>query len=318
MQSNSLSIVLKDNIGDVVTNKQYSTSRSEWTGHPMFPQSDPLDVNKQIIHYVNNSMAVQPSVPNTICYCTDDQHYNCSIDELGPVYPGQTYSFRAHISSTFLENNEENYIQVLVHNWNKRACKSHSVKDNIWLIPDICTTIEYKSLLYSDGQSCNIYLSGLSEIYKLLSDSPAVPNLNHFRDVYRITMLPCPVGFALNKVLQICQCDPILKTVVPSAESCNIDDQTILRTAGSWIIGRINTDNNYTYQVSSHCPFDYCLPHSSHLNLSNPDYQCQFNRTGVLCGRCKEVLSTLCLALLSVNIAPITICFYCYFLSLWV
>ena len=39
-------------------------------------------------------MVVQPSVPNTICYCTDDQHHNCSIDELRPVYPGQTYGFK--------------------------------------------------------------------------------------------------------------------------------------------------------------------------------------------------------------------------------
>ena len=43
--------------------------------------------------------------------------------------------------------------------------------------------------------------------------------------------------------------------------------------------------------MSLNCPFDYCLPHSSHLSLSDPDSQCQFNRTGVLCGRCKEGLS---------------------------
>ena len=35
----------------------------------------------------------------------------------------------------------------------------------------------------------------------------------------------------------------------------------------------------------------YCLPESSHLKLSNPDSQCQFNRTGVLCGKCKPGLS---------------------------
>ena len=68
---------------------------------------------------------------------------------------------------------------------------------------------------------------------------------------------------------QICQCDLILKTVT----------------------GRTNVDNSHTYQISLHCPFDYCLPYSSHPNLSNPDSQCQFNRTGVLCGRCKEDLS---------------------------
>jgi len=36
--------------------------------------------------------------------------------------------------------------------------------------------------------------------------------------------------------------------------------------------------------------FDYCLPHS-YLNLSNPDSQCQFNKSGVLCGKCQHDLS---------------------------
>ena len=36
---------------------------------------------------------------------------------------------------------------------------------------------------------------------------------------------------------------------------------------------------------------DYCLPHSSHLNLHNPDLQCQFNRTGILCSQCQHSLS---------------------------
>ena len=45
------------------------------------------------------------------------------------------------------------------------------------------------------------------------------------------------------------------------------------------------------YTVSSYCPF-VCLPHQSYLNLSNPDSQCQFNRTGLLCGKCQQGLST--------------------------
>ena len=36
---------------------------------------------------------------------------------------------------------------------------------------------------------------------------------------------------------------------------------------------------------------DYCLPLSSDLNLQNPDLQCQFNRTGVLCSQCQHSLS---------------------------
>ena len=44
--------------------------------------------------------------------------------------------------------------------------------------------------------------------------------------------------------------------------------------------------------VSLYCPFEQCLPHQSNLNLSNPDSQCQFNRNGLLCGKCRQGLST--------------------------
>jgi len=164
----------------------------------------------------------------------------------------------------------------------------------MFVIPGTCTKIEYKSILYKEGNSCNIFLRRLVQIHTLIlsSDASHPPTTYDFIDIYHLKISSCPLGFALNKVVQICQCDPILKPVVLSAESCRIDDQTILRPANSWIVGKINTDNGYTYKVSSHCPFDYCLPHFSRLNLSNPDSQCQFNRTGLLCGRCKEGLST--------------------------
>ena len=46
------------------------------------------------------------------------------------------------------------------------------------------------------------------------------------------------------------------------------------------------------YKVSSHCPFDYCIPHASYVSLSSPDTQCQFKRSGTLCGHCKVDFST--------------------------
>ena len=39
------------------------------------------------------------------------------------------------------------------------------------------------------------------------------------------------------------------------------------------------TPNTITL-FSENCRFDYCLPLSTYANLSNPDSQCQFNRSG--------------------------------------
>ena len=43
--------------------------------------------------------------------------------------------------------------------------------------------------------------------------------------------------------------------------------------------------------VNHHCPFDYCKPYELSLNLSAPDSQCVFNRSGTLCGACHAELS---------------------------
>ena len=78
----------------------------------------------------------------------------------------------------------------------------------------------------------------------------------------------------LNKIEGICQCDSILSSTKISVHSCNINDQTILRPVNSWIVGKINIDNSHNYKISQRCHLDYCLPHSSYLDLSHPDSQC--------------------------------------------
>ena len=277
------SIILQDNNAKVVSNRRYAISHCDWIDNLFFIDSDPLEINKQVIHYVNNSMELfnKMNIPNDICYCTDDQHPNCSIDELGPVYPGQTFNLNLMVNKKHYSS--MNMVILFTYH---RACKTHSILDQTLLFANTCTKIPY-DFLYKAGDSCNLYLLGLPEP----DESHEGNSASFFIDVYYVKLSPCPLGFALSKPLQICQCDPVLKFIINSPDICNINTHAILRPANSWIAGRTNVDNSHIYQVSLHCPFDYCLPHSSYLNLSNPDSQCQFNRTGVFCERCKEGLS---------------------------
>ena len=57
-----------------------------------------------------------------------------------------------------------------------------------------------------------------------------------------------------------------------------------------------NNNNTDGYLVHPHCPYDYCLPPSSlvEINLNvegGADAQCAFNRSGMLCGACKPPFS---------------------------
>ena len=88
----------------------------------------------------------------------------------------------------------------------------------------------------------------------------------------------------------MCDCDPYLSNSDIHIDKCYIDESTIKRPANTWITAH-NYSNDTKYLISHNCPMDYCLPHSSHLNLLNPDLQCHFNRTGILCSQCQHSLS---------------------------
>ena len=112
-----------------------------------------------------------------------------------------------------------------------------------------------------------------------------IPNL--LSDSFYVQLSQCPVGFSLHG---ICDCDLILSNSDLHIETCYIEQAAILRPANSWISSDISL-NGAKYLLSTTCPMDYCLPHSSALNLSNPNLQCQFNRSGILCSQCQHGLS---------------------------
>ena len=109
-------------------------------------------------------------------------------------------------------------------------------------------------------------------------------NFNYISEAFYVRLLSCPIGFTLQN--GVCNCDPIFSTY--TAE-CYIDDSAIKRYTNTWITA--HTQRNNTKYLISDCPMDYCLPHSSKLNLFYPDLQCQFNRSGMLCSQCQYHLS---------------------------
>ena len=110
------------------------------------------------------------------------------------------------------------------------------------------------------------------------------PHLYHVYEAFYVRLLPCPVGFTLQN--GICDCDPLLP---PDIDTCYIEQSVIRRPVTRWITAHVQS--NDTKYLTGNCPMDYCLPYSSNVLLTNPDTQCQFNRTGVLCSQCQHPLS---------------------------
>ena len=104
-----------------------------------------------------------------------------------------------------------------------------------------------------------------------------------------ISFSDCPFGFNIvNSSTRgfACQCTP--KSAI---SSCLIDSQIIIKKRYSWV-GMIQTHNHSYLATNDYCPLDYC--NSTLQNITSyPDHldqdkQCQFNRTGILCGSCRN------------------------------
>ena len=113
----------------------------------------------------------------------------------------------------------------------------------------------------------------------------------------RIDFIPChcPMGFELSKSVQdrcLCVCHNKLLSLPFMTESdCNTTTLTIKRRKTFWI-----SVTNATFIVYEQCPFDYCFPSTPPISIDldipgGADAQCNFNRSGMLCGSCQEGLT---------------------------
>ena len=151
---------------------------------------------------------------------------------------------------------------------------------------DDCSILDsYQLSQTHTNNGCNRYSYTIWPNSEFITECKLFIGLSEMPEMFYVQIKPCPMGFTLQNDKKACYCDPLLRNDEVSITSCNINDRTILRPANSWI-SAVTVNNSHSYNVSSQCPFDYCLPYSSHLNLSNPDSQCQFKRFGVVCAQC--------------------------------
>ena len=245
----------------------------------------PLDVNKRFIQYhdnYNSSIETLSINQSTLCICSDEMNYDCHISDLGYLYPGQTLFILLHSTAWHKYYDTEVIVKTDINLPYVKLCTVLDISEYQQSISKHkpCSKIQYTLAFVSTHKWCKIHLQTLS-----------ILNINEV-NTFTIRKLECPPGFAEIHKNLICQCDSAITNFIRI--SCNINDQTILRPANSWISTTTTTthNNSYTYQISLHCPFHYCLPYSSHLNFSTPNSQCQFNRSGLLCGQCQQGLSS--------------------------
>ena len=246
-----------------------------WDSSSVFIRSYPLQVNQR---FITSDNFVIEERKQLVCLCDKSGTQHCHKGNLGLHYPGQTVSLYFSLD---YDHTITDAIRIEIRTgYSSYICDNDKLK-LLQLQLHECKPLEYT--IKHNGKWCEVILTVTPLQIFPGFDKPLTQR-------YTILLQLCPKGFSLHPQ-GYCQCDPILSSHIPSLTTCDIDYQTIPRPANTWISAH-TINNSHSYHVSLHCPFDYCLPHSSQLNLSTPDSQCQFNRSGVLCGQCQHGLST--------------------------
>ena len=260
------------------------TAHCRWLPGSAFNTTKPVEINDRLI---KSDLPLQHL--KLICHCSYNDT-DCYIRTLATVYPGQTLSLPLCLNGRYntfrdpeidLDIINKQFITIEINDdvLPPTACKVAKVSEmaqqiNYTSCATINLTIVHNGL--SHLQWCELFIRIIS---------------THQTDAYYIDILPCPAGFVQHN--GICICDPILNfDSMQPITTCDINHQTILRPPGSWL-SAVTINNSHQYYISPHCPIHYCQPHSSQLNFSTPNSQCQFNRSGLLCGHCKEELSAM-------------------------
>ena len=246
------------------------------------------NITKVLFHFQEPLPQLSPvsSNPTRVCVCNND-FPNCSITHYNvTAYPGETFQIPAvAVGQSF------GTVPFTVHSRLSQINSPPEIKalQGTQKVRGTCTNLIYTIASSHQIEEMVLTVDKLdklpAEYIAQHQDKNELPLV--FRNLHlHIQLKPCPLGFVLN--ISVCTCNPQL---TQSGINCSIDTQKVYRQSSKWINATFINTSQYGVLVHNHCPFDYCRPDSFDLNLNNPDEQCAFQRSGILCGACQNNLS---------------------------
>ena len=234
----------------------------------------PNDVIESLFNFTDKttSYSLISSDPLRICFCSNEIEPDFAIEQSiqKEAYPGQVFYVDAVAVGQYNGTTPDVVLARAV------TGNTTTILREIYLAQQStrsCTRLQYS-------------ISSISE-YEVIQLVPAGESIDFFFANINVTLLKCPPGFALYNATSMCNCHPLLNQY---NVTCNIDSQTITKADNAWI----SFDKSLASEVILHpdCPFDYCKVGTVTFKLTeNPDFQCAFSRTGMLCGACLPGLS---------------------------
>ena len=205
-----------------------------------------------------------------VCICDENftTHHNCFFHVNIEVYPGQIFHIPV-VGVGQYNYSSPSVIRAIIPSGVKLG--DQQVTQEVKLL---CTNLPYSLRTHKDSVMIKLFI----EVPFSYSSTP--PKLEHA--TVNVTILNCPFGFELRNEICDCQHHILSKGLV-----CNIFNQAIQKPGRIWIG---NFSEHHDIVIHNHCPFDYCNQSVLEIKLTRQDDQCNSNRSGVLCGGCRDGL----------------------------
>ena len=259
-------------------------------GHcPLVEQSSEFYANcsvlfTQVSSISPNTLSQVASDPVRVCICSNSTP-ECHMTSMAvdPIFPGQSFSISTAVMGNELGTVAGSVFAIFLPLYSVRP----------WLAAGEDT--QGATQLHCNKMEYTIFSINSKEVLLLASNSIMSeytdPTLFTKFPVYvNITLLPCPPGFALMEASARCDCSQFVLQL--PGVSCNIKDQTIHRSGLVWV-GSVKDENQTVENVitAKYCPLNFCKREDISVHLNQPDTQCEFNHSGILCGGCQPGLS---------------------------
>ena len=214
---------------------------------------------------VKSSFYQVSSQPVKVCFCHQGPELMCDVSVVQQsisVFPGQTFK-------VLVVGVGVGFSPAVVRS---RINSKYDISAEVQSLGNACEPLSYTILAPENISGIFVQLTVEGSYY-----------FPGYIKYLNITTLNCPRGFILQQLK--CVCHPMLQQ---ASVQCDISTQTFTRSGSVWI--GIGSDEERLI-THIHCPNVYCKQPETDFNLTDPDVQCVFNHSGVLCGGCKSGLA---------------------------
>ena len=258
----------------------------------------------QFLHIESRKGDLSPiaSTPTRVCWCSSEKP-DCSLaasNQSTEIFPGETLHIyvvaigqrNGTVSSTIYAD----FVPQIHHS--KKYSKL-SPLEKIQLVKKKCTEVKYTPISWNEKETLLLKVSNQETLrfedktIEELQDDPKYKV--QFSDLYiDIKFKSCPFGYQFNQSTGLCSCVRLPQS--PYDVYCKQPFQ-LVRKEMSWVgVNSRPTDKNESVLTDKTlifglCPFDYCVMSKVAVNLTTLDTQCNYNRSGILCGGCQGNLS---------------------------